>query len=107
MAPVQGALATRPYNPAVLREAEDTFNRARQLFDQQQYAAAADNFVNVVKLLEPEDPAYELRWTANEFAAVSRALASQVGGQAEHVYTSVDEDVVQPVALAPNLPPRA
>jgi hypothetical protein len=86
-------------------EVQDTFARARQLFDKQQYADAADGFVAVVKMLEREDPAFDLRWTANEFAAVSRVLASQSGGQAERIYVSTDADVTEPVALGSSLPP--
>jgi hypothetical protein len=86
-------------------EVQDAFAHARQLFDKQQYAEAADGFVAVVRMLEREDPAFDLRWTANEFAAVSRVLASQAGGQAERVYVSTDADVMEPVALGSSLPP--
>jgi hypothetical protein len=92
---------------SAVREAEDAFRRARQLFDQQQYAAAADGFMAVVKILEREDPAFELRWTANEFASVSRAFASRTTAKSTRVYTTGDEGVAEPVALAPNLPPLA
>jgi hypothetical protein len=98
------ALAASSISPAVLLEAEEAFARARQLFDQQDYTAAADAFGAVVKILEREDPAFELRWTANEFAAVSRTLASQAAAQVERIYVSTDEGVSEPVALAPNLP---
>jgi hypothetical protein len=104
VARARDSLAAASISPAILREAEEAFDRARRLFDQQEYAAAADAFGAVVTILEREDPAFELRWTANEFAAVSRTLASQAAAQVERIYVSTDEGVSEPVALAPNLP---
>ncbi|MGE0705604.1 MAG: hypothetical protein AB7F99_05865 [Vicinamibacterales bacterium] len=94
------------YSPAVMREAEERFRDARALFEQQDYAAAATGFLEVVEVLQRGDPTLELRQIAAELADASRALSTNARIEAAQVYTSADEDVTEPVARA-HLPPLA
>jgi hypothetical protein len=92
------------YSPAVMREAEEQFRRARALFERHEYGAAAAAFRQVVVVLEKGDPTLELRQIAAELAGASRALSSPATARARNevtpVYTSADEAVTEPVALA-------
>jgi hypothetical protein len=92
------------YSPAVLREAEEQFRRARMLFERHDYEAAAAAFRDVVAVLERGDPALELRLIAEELAGASRALSANDVADSTSVFTSADEGVTEPVARA-NLPP--
>jgi len=94
------------YSPVVLAQAEEQFRRARQLFEQHDYAAAAAGFLEVVNVLERGDPTLELRQIAAELAGASRALSSNAKAEAARVFTTADPGVVEPVARAV-LPPAA
>jgi hypothetical protein len=86
--------------PAVGGNAEDEFRRARALFDQKNYVAAEDRFRRVVLMLdqlEPNAARSELRWIANQFAAVSRAALAR--SPEARVYDASDEGIVEPVPL--------
>jgi hypothetical protein len=92
----------------VSQRAQREYRRARTLFDQKDYAKAADGFLQVVKLLdEGERPASiaELRSMASDYAALSRATLSAI--TEGHVYSTGDEGVTEPVALRQYLPDPA
>jgi hypothetical protein len=92
----------------VSQRAQREYRRARALFDQKDYAKAADGFLQVVKLLdEGERPASiaELRSMASDYAALSRATLSAL--TEGHVYSTGDEGVTEPVALRQYLPDPA
>jgi hypothetical protein len=92
----------------VPQRAEREYRRARALFDQKDYAKAADGFQQVVKLLDDGEltgPVAELRSMAADFSVLSRAtLSAMTGG---HVYSSGDVGVIEPVALRLYLPDPA
>jgi len=89
----------------VSQRAQREYRRARALFDQKDYAKAADGFLQVVKLLDEGElpgPVAELRSMASDYAALSRAtLSAMTEG---HVYSAGDEGVTEPVALRQYLP---
>jgi len=92
------------YREALRHAADEEFRRARSLFDQREFTVAADRFLQVVEILDRGNPALELRSIAVEFASASRALASHDEADAARVFTSADQGVTEPVALA-TLPP--
>jgi len=86
--------------PAVGGNAEDEFRRARALFDQRNYVAAEDRFRRVILMLdqvEPNAARSELRWIANQFAAVCRAALAR--SPEARVYDASDDGIVEPVPL--------
>jgi hypothetical protein len=96
---------TPRYSDASLRQAEEEFRVARALFEQRQFDAAARRFRGVVEILDRGTSIFGLRSIAAEFADVSYALAQKTP-TSTRVFTSVDEGVIEPVALT-TLPPRA
>jgi hypothetical protein len=89
----------------VPQRAETEYRRARALFDQKDYAKAADGFQQVVKLLDNGEltaPLAELRSMASDYSVLSRATLSTTAGGP--VYSSGDEGVTEPVALRVYLP---
>jgi len=89
--------------------------RARELFQQQDYAAAGVAFDRVVELLgsEPSPQAEEIRQIARSLAEVSRAAIAEEAAAASREYRSGDSGVVDPIPLAylppkpsPNTPPE-
>ena len=90
------------------QRAQREYRRARALFDQKDYAKAAEGFQQVVKLLDEGElaaPTAELRSMASDYAALSRATLSAI--TEGHIYSSGDEGVTEPVALRQYLPDPA
>jgi hypothetical protein len=102
------ALAPRSSLREVPQRVQREYRRARALFDEKDYAKAADGFLQVVRLLDDGEltaAAGELRSMASDYAALSRAtLSAMTRGP---VYTSGDEGVTEPVALRLYLPDPA
>jgi hypothetical protein len=102
------ALAQRSSLREVPQKVQREYRRARALFDEKDYAKAADGFLQVVRLLDDGEltaAAAELRSMASDYAALSRAtLSAMTRGP---VYTSGDEGVTEPVALRLYLPDPA
>jgi hypothetical protein len=89
----------------VPQKAQREYRRARELFDQKDYAKAADGFVEVIKLLDDGElspPVAELRSLASDYSVLSRATLSAITGGP--VYRSGDEGVTEPVAVRQYLP---
>jgi hypothetical protein len=89
--------------------------RARELFQQQEYAAAGVAFDRVVELLGTElsPQAEEIRQIARSLAEVSRAAIAEQAEAASREYRTGDAGVIDPIPLAylppkpsPNTPPE-
>jgi hypothetical protein len=89
----------------VPQKAQREYRRARELFDQKDYAKAADGFQEVIKLLDDGElspPVAELRSLASDYSVLSRATLSAITGGP--VYRSGDEGVTEAVAVRQYLP---
>jgi hypothetical protein len=84
------------------KAAEVEFRRARNLFDQHEYAAAAEGFAHVLKMVPAsDDGGTSLRFMANQYLELTRASLQATQAR---VYTRDDEGVTEPVARGQFLP---
>ena len=110
--PERAIVSPRPSGSATSRRtarmtnAENEFRHAQALLGSHQYADAAAGFDRVLKMIDDGAAgAAQLRWMANEFLTLGRALAEQDAAAAARVYTAADTNVVRPVPLGVFLPP--
>jgi hypothetical protein len=84
------------------KAAEVEFRRARNLFDQHEYAGAAEGFAHVLKMVPAsDDGGTSLRFMANQYLELTRASLQATQAR---VYTRDDEGVTEPVARGQFLP---
>jgi hypothetical protein len=102
------AVTPRSSPHEVSQRVQREYRRARALFDEKDYAKAADGFQQVAKLLDDGEltgPSAELRSMASDYVILSRATLSALAGGP--VYSSGDEGVTEPVAVRQYLPAPA
>jgi hypothetical protein len=102
------AVTPRSSPREVSQRVQREYRRARALFDDKDYAKAADGFQQVAKLLDDGEltgPSAELRSMASDYAVLSRATLSAL--TEGPVYSSGDEGVTEPVAVRQYLPAPA
>jgi hypothetical protein len=104
-----------PTSTRIPSVAEAEFDRARELFDRKEYAAAADGFQRVIAILSagsPSPSSSALRSTANEMAAASHAAlaaASQsaLAAASQPVAVVRNERVIEQEPVKPPLSRQA
>ncbi len=97
--------------PALIQE---QYAAAKTLFDNRQFVEAASGFERVVQLgssvaRSERDGIGDLSTLASGFLELSRARAAEASpdrtGAANHVFTSLDQDVAPPVPIRQDMPP--